>query len=155
VRRAWGTSLAIAVTTASGGACRTSTSTTLDLTTDATCSDPAARTGIAFAARSPTRRGPPPRRAALRTGEIGTILLVPSIGTNPIVAIEVVASTTGAACPIRQGAAAAPGCIVARRRVAFLPRTELPGVRVRPCVGLHPERERRCSIATCGALPCR
>jgi hypothetical protein len=107
------------------GSCRTPTKVTLVLTTDAACVDVR---GVSIAVGAPEAvEAAPPTTTTDRcepVGDIGTLVIVPSGGTEAKFAVRVVAgigkSPEACVADGYQG-----GCIVARRIMNFVPHTEL------------------------------
>jgi hypothetical protein len=124
--RAFSALLGFAALAASG--CRTPTSVTISVTTDATCAE---LKGVSITARAPegidtaTPSAITKNCSAQGTGSrIGTLVIVPSAGDSDEIAIKVVA---GVDVPVEQCTAANgyQGCIVARRLVRFASHVEL------------------------------
>lgn len=121
--------LAVASLAALVAACRTPTSITLEITTDARCED-LKGVSIASGSREAAENAPPATTTTkctaidARTNRIGSLVVVPSAGDDAELAIRVVA---GVDRPVDECDAARgyEGCIVARRLLRFEPHTEL------------------------------
>jgi hypothetical protein len=148
----------IAIALALVGACREPTQLTLVLSTDARCSSPKATTSVSVAPSFDALPDAPGAIASTCTspsGDIGTIVLVPSGDKSATVAIEIVAGVDREACAPR--AKDTTGCIVARRRIRFAPHTELrlPIVLAARCAGVTCGPDQTCDASgACVSAEC-
>lgn len=144
---------AAAAATAAWG-CRGATQIKVDIHTDVPCSNPAAWKGAAVYAGSPgldvESRAPLLITASCdATGQVGSVVLVPSGADDEAVGVRVVAGVTRP--PEECAAHGYDGCIVARRTAAFLPHTsvELDIALTGSCVGRPCDPLRTCLDGVC------
>jgi hypothetical protein len=118
---------ALAVGAIAGPACRTPTEVTVNITTDVPCTKEAWQ-GIALYAGSPgldveTRAPSLTSTSCDASGNVGSIVLVPSGSDDADIEVRVVAGVTRA--PDDCATYGYDGCIVARRSLAFIPHESL------------------------------
>jgi formylglycine-generating enzyme required for sulfatase activity len=142
--------------------CRAPTEVTLALRTDIDCKD---FEGAEIRVGSPEKAelGDPVTEATTcnADGTIGTLVVVPSGASDAEFEVVVVAGravdpATGCkapayAAPKKPGASVEPGCVVARRRMKFLPHTplKLPIDLRKACIGVTCDVDSTCVNGTC------
>lgn len=128
-------------------ACREPTEITLEVTTDAPCSEVV--TTFFYVGRPGGDAGAPAAEAPKRcvNGRIGSLVVVPSGGEDEAIEARVVTGLAGSQCDVDP----TKGCIEARRSLRYIPHTPLvlPIVMSKSCVDV------RCPVAqTCVAGAC-
>jgi outer membrane protein assembly factor BamB len=137
-------------------ACRAPTEITLELTTDVPCaslSDVAITVGASATEVEGSASTVVTSQCDPATGRIGSLVLVPSGGTDDAVAIRVTARVLQAGDPATGPCVApyGPSCIVARRWLRYLPHTPvtLPVPLARSCAGLPCAPDETCDRGVC------
>jgi hypothetical protein len=132
--------------------CRTATEITLTLNTDAPCSGVTGTSISLDRAGAPETDTPATRTASCTSGSgaLGSIVLVPSGARDAELVVRVV---TALGVPLEACAPPAygPGCIIARRRLRFVPHTslELPIALRTVCAGIVCDPASTCFEGAC------
>ena len=126
-----------------GASCRAATEITVTLTTDVPCATLPVSIRVGGTAVQADARGAQAAGDLACSGaDLGTIVLVPSGAKDDTVALEVIAAADGDAAACASPASLGPHCIVARRKISYLPHTSLPLP-----IALH----AKCQGIVCGA----
>jgi hypothetical protein len=146
---------AVALATLSG--CQPPTQITLELSTDIPCNGTFGGASIFVGSKGEVEDQPATTTTTAcnaGTGRIGSLVVVPSAGSDSEVAIKVVGGRNWS--PDRCGMgdalpAAGDGCVVARRILRFVPQTplELPIALRDSCVGVECPADQTCANGLC------